>query len=57
MCGCGRKRPDQVTSVQAAQDEEAARASLARAEADAIREAEVYTASAAAAIQNANTKW
>lgn len=55
MCGCGRKRPDQVTSVQAAQDAEAARASLARAEADAVREAEVYAASAAAAIQNSRS--
>jgi hypothetical protein len=52
MCGCGRKRADQVTSVQAAQDAEAARASLARAEADAVREAETYVQSAIAAAEN-----
>lgn len=52
MCGCGRKRIEQVTSVQAA---EAAQAALARAEADAVREAEAYIQSAANAARNASS--
>lgn len=57
MCGCGRTRPDQVTSVQAAQNErEAAAAALARMEAEAVREAEAYTQSAINAIGNASSE-
>ena len=53
MCACGRKRNEQVTSVQAA---EAAQAALARAEADAVREAEAYIQSAANAIGNSRSE-
>lgn len=57
MCGCGRTRPDQVTSVQAAQlERDAAEAALARMEADAIREAEAYTQSAINAIGNSSSE-
>lgn len=56
MCGCGRKRTEQVTSVQAAQLElEAQAATLARMEADAVREAEAYVVSAANAARNASS--
>lgn len=54
MCGCGRTRPNQVTSAQAAQD--AADAALRQAEADAVREAELYTQSAGNAARNANSE-
>lgn len=59
MCGCGRKSPAQVTSVQAAQTEAerraAADAALAQLEAEAIREAQTYAASAAQAARNASS--
>lgn len=59
MCGCGRKRTDAATSVQAAQTEAqrraAADAALARLEAEAIAEAEIYTQSARNAIGNASS--
>jgi len=56
MCGCGRTRPSQVTSIQAAQDEADARIALAQLEADAVREAETYVRSAQNAIGNANSE-
>lgn len=57
MCGCGRTRPDQVTSVQAAQNEQEARAAaMARMEADFAASAEAYVQSAANAIRNANSE-
>lgn len=59
MCGCGRKRNEQVTSVQAAMTESdrraAADAALARLEAEAVTEAALYTQSAANATRNANS--
>lgn len=59
MCGCGRKRAEQVTSVQAAQSEadrrSAADAALARLEAEAIAEAVTYTQSAINAARNASS--
>lgn len=57
MCGCGRTRPEQITSVQAAENEAAARAAtLARMEADAVIEAESYAQSAANAARNASSE-
>jgi len=56
MCGCGRTRPDQVTSVQAAQDAADAQLALATLAAQAVREAETYTQSAQNAIGNANSE-
>jgi predicted Fe-S protein YdhL (DUF1289 family) len=59
MCGCGRKRNEVVTSVQAAQTEQerrmAADAALAQLEAEAVRTAETWTASAAQAARNASS--
>lgn len=59
MCGCGRKSPTAVTSVQAAQTEQerrvAADAALAQLEAEAVRTAEIYAQSAANAARNANS--
>lgn len=59
MCGCGRKRNEQVTSVQAAmtaeQQRAAADAALARLEAEAVAEAQAYIQSAANAARNANS--
>lgn len=59
MCGCGRKRNEQVTSVQAAMTDEqrraAADAALARLEAEAVAEAQAYAQSAANAARNANS--
>ena len=59
MCGCGRKRNEQVTSVQAAMTDEqrraAADAALARLEAEAVAEAQAYVQSAANAARNANS--
>lgn len=57
MCGCGRTRPDQVTSVQAAQNEQEARAaSEARAIADEQILTAAYQQSAANAVGNANSE-
>lgn len=59
MCGCGRKRVDQVTSVQAAQTEAerrvAADAALARLESEAVAQAELYARSAINATRNASS--
>jgi hypothetical protein len=59
MCGCGRTRPESVTSVQAAQTEAerrvAADAALAQLEAEAVRTAETYAHSAANAARNASS--
>lgn len=59
MCGCGRKRTDAVTSVQAAQTEAdrraAADAALAQMEAAAVLEAQTYATSAANAARNASS--
>lgn len=59
MCGCGRKRTDAVTSVQAAQTEaqrrDAANAALALLEEQTLREATTYAASAAQAARNASS--
>lgn len=56
MCGCGRKRNEVVTSVQAAEEQrQAEAASLARLEAEAIQEAEAYTQSAVNAARNASS--
>ena len=57
MCGCGRTRPEQVTSVQAAQNEQEAReASLARQQADEQILTAAYQQSAANAVGNANSE-
>jgi hypothetical protein len=59
MCGCGRRSTDTVTSVQAAQtavdQRTAADAALALLEAEAVRTAETYVASAAQAARNASS--
>lgn len=59
MCGCGRKRTEVVTSVQAAQTEQerraAADAALAQLEAQAVREAATYAQSAVNAARNASS--
>lgn len=59
MCGCGRKRNEVVTSVQAAQTEQerqqAAEAALARLEAEAVIEAQTYAQSAVNATRNASS--
>lgn len=59
MCGCGRKRNEVTTSVQAAQTEHerraAADAALAQLEEAAVREAATYAASAAQAARNASS--
>lgn len=59
MCGCGRKRNEVVTSVQAAQTEAerrvAADAALAQLEQAAIFEAQTYAQSAANAVRNASS--
>jgi hypothetical protein len=52
MCGCGRTRNQQVTSVQAAQD---AQDLVRRMEEQAVREAETYTQSAVNAINNSSS--
>lgn len=52
MCGCGRKRNEVVTSVQAAQEQVEA---LQRLEEQAVREAEIYAQSAANAISNSSS--
>jgi hypothetical protein len=54
MCGCGRQRPEVITTVQAEQDE-AARQALIEMEKQAVREAEIYAQSSANAMKNANS--
>lgn len=53
MCGCGRKRTEAPTSVQAAEE---AQAILRQAEERAITEAETYLRSASNAARNASSK-
>lgn len=56
MCGCGRTRNQQVTSVQAAQNAEAEAADLVRRmEEQVVRDAETYAQSAANAISNSSS--
>jgi hypothetical protein len=55
MCGCGRRRTDQTTSVQAAQDAHDAQAALAEIERQMISDAEMYAKSQASAIGNSRS--
>lgn len=52
MCGCGRRRNEVVTSVQAAQE---AQEALRRMEEQAVREAETYAQSAINAVRNSSS--
>lgn len=55
MCGCGRTRNQQVTSVQAAQADQEAQDLVRRMEEQVIRDAETYAQSAANAISNSSS--